>query len=755
MPASHGNTICIPGVVAQHSAPAVPYLAGSSPSAEPIVKTHQAEATAASLPNGWHSKKMVQAIAATLGNPSALHSACHEVFERLKVPAHEDGGEVYEVPLDRCAQVLAHWDIPKEHVSVFMTVLRMEKDVVEDHELPAGIPYDTFSNVLVKVLRRVRDKHTSLKVAKLHFITQSSRRLEDDYVLRGYIGSGSFGECRWMEHKVTKEKFVGKLIKKDTAVPDEEIVSELDMMKQLDHPNVLRLYQWFESEDHFTFILEAAHGGDLKDGLALARNRGDAGLPEFLVRHIALQSLRALSYMHKQGVVHRDIKPANMLLDHRLGDPPSLADIKKLRVLIADFGVSEVFKPPDEAMALRGTLPYMAPEVLGGYAGPRADVWALGVVVQELISGKRPFQGDNQMIFYSCLRRQEPNLSPMLEANASESAVDFVKCLLIKERISRPMAKQALDHEWLEQVEEAPSIANMRTLSQGLEMCTGLSTMAHSVAACIATHVSPSKVKELSQIFTSLDKDHDGVLSRSELEKGLKEAGIVDDAQITLLSDSADIDRDGMVNYTELVASLLGAQGRLGSDRLEQAFAVFDCDHDGTISLEELHRMLNDGSPIQELLPDGTTVEGILKTIDTSHDGTISKQEFMHYINQQFPAKADSLSCPSRTPPPQSKESSVRGGATQGASQAVPDGELLSTIFTQIGALLRDTPHPAGATDAPDYMSLCAHHAQRLAEEHWLFTAHDLREMRSADWQYLQLPLKLKTLLQARLLSRS
>merc|ERR1711974_543839 len=234
-------------------------------------------------------------------------------------------------------------------------------------------------------------------------------------------------------------------------------------------------------------------------------------------------------------------------------------------------------------------------------------------------------------------------------------------------------------------------------------------------ATCVAAQVNSSQVEQLNKMFQAVDTNKDGVLSVDELKETLQGAG-VDDSTAAALIDCADIDCDGLVNYTEFLASLLATQGDLEDQMLDKAFSVFDADGNGCITAEEMSETITGDRRIDAVLPDGTTVADLVKEVDAPGDGAVSKSEFITYLREQRRHRPSSgqelLSDHSRQrcPPLQND------GAPDGLAKAEASDSLAS-VFARIGVELQKAPHPSDAhAPAPDYGTLCANHARRLAE---------------------------------------
>eukprot|EP00434_Breviolum_minutum_P034694 symbB.v1.2.030709.t1/scaffold3491.1/size55518/5 len=267
---------------------------------------------------------LVRRIALTLAFPETFKKAITSLFERLAEPG-KDGELVLNVK--QVPVILAHWNIPEDHISIFWAQLRKLDCYFDSKAVPEFITRKDVEEVFIKVLRRVRDKYSNSKVSKEQFITQNSKKFSEEYTMQSSCGKGSFGECFWVTHRISKTQRVCKrLPKEETTVPAEEVQSELEILKKLDHPHVLRCFEWFEQEDSFLLVVEAAEGGDLRQ-LLVKQRQEHFDDPE---------ALQGLACVHAMNIMHRDIKPANLLL--------ASADLQKPHLLLADFGVAEIFQ---------------------------------------------------------------------------------------------------------------------------------------------------------------------------------------------------------------------------------------------------------------------------------------------------------------------------------------------------------------------------------------------------------------------------
>ncbi|KAI9344407.1 putative serine/threonine-protein kinase MARK2 [Obelidium mucronatum] len=203
-----------------------------------------------------------------------------------------------------------------------------------------------------------------------------------NYVFQKTVGEGNFAKVKLAKHKQTGVEVAVKVIDKTTL--DEKklgkLYREVRIMKLLNHPHIVKLYEVIETKYTVFLVMEYASGGELYDYLVV-----HGKMKEKEARAKFRQILSAVSYCHKKRVIHRDLKAENLLLDSNL-------DIK-----IADFGFSNYYDPDGKLDTFCGSPPYAAPELFQGkrYTGPEVDVWSLGVILYVLTTGCLPFDGKN------------------------------------------------------------------------------------------------------------------------------------------------------------------------------------------------------------------------------------------------------------------------------------------------------------------------------------------------------------------------
>lgn len=260
---------------------------------------------------------------------------------------------------------------------------------------------------------------------------KSSSKSSTQYQLKQVIGKGSYGIVYKAENKTTGQIVAIKEINYDNDDDLKEIMIEINLLKNLNHINIVKYHGFIQKMSNLYIILEYAAKGSLK---TLMSNRPRKCLTESETEIYIRQTLNGLAYLHDKGVIHRDIKAANLLLDAN--------NIVKL----ADFGVST--KVNNSAMTLAGSLNWMAPEIITNKgASTLSDIWSLGATVVELLTGKPPYHNLLDINIYYAMENKDEQYYP--PASLSKESKEFLKLCLQKNMFERSTAKDLLNHPWI------------------------------------------------------------------------------------------------------------------------------------------------------------------------------------------------------------------------------------------------------------------------------------------------------------------
>lgn len=465
-----------------------------------------------------------------------------------------------------------------------------------------------------------------MKVSAGDFVQRKSESLRDIYLVGQKIGEGSFSTVYSVVHKQTNEtRTVKTILKKSLKSPEAQkaVLHEFDTLRAIDHPNIIKIYESFEDEQHYYFVTEYCAGGELYERLISYGYISEAVAAEYL-----RQILSVLVYCHSRGIVHRDLKPENFLLD-------SVAEDANLKII--DFGSSVHIVPGETIRDQVGTPYYIAPEIVRPepHYSEKCDVWSAGVCLFVLLSGFPPFTGfDNQEILKKVATGRYTFSSPEWD-EVSFEAKDLISQMMNPNPHERISAAEALSHPWINFANRKPVIetharqvvASLRTFKAGLRL-------QKATLAFISSHlISKMERQSMLEVFKSFDTDNNGTLSRAELIIGFRRfipVGVEDvEAEVNKVISEVDLDLSGAIDYTEFVTATINRKNLVSKERLQMCFDAFDIDGSGTISAVEVKNFLGNAREYDEAI-----WQEIVNEVDSNGDGVIDFEEFTEMMRR-------------------------------------------------------------------------------------------------------------------------
>lgn len=422
------------------------------------------------------------------------------------------------------------------------------------------------------------------------------------------LGKGTYGEVTIGIHRDTNQKRAIKAIPRAKIKNWSRFQTEVKILQTLDHPNVIKLYEYFEDEVNVYLVTELCLGGELFDRIVDAEY-----FSEEIAAGIFKQILQALNYCHRMKIAHRDLKPENFLFV----DKTQTSDLK-----IIDFGLSKIMDGGKlQRMKTRaGTPYYISPEVLAGNYDVSCDMWSAGCMLYILLCGYPPFYGDDNNEILQMVSSGGFDFDGEEWDDISNEAKDLIKKLITKPE-RRLTAEDALKHKWMKRMTDKNqdkslikhlNISNFKSF-QKAEKIKQVALMA------IAVQSDPNDIVELKKIFMELDRNGDGMISFEELQGGL---GDRENAEELLeILKAADTDESGTINYTEFLAATMDAQTFLREDYLKTAFQMFDKDSSGSIDKSELQNLLS-GEEFKDVYTEAQ-LNAAIAEVDENGDGEI------------------------------------------------------------------------------------------------------------------------------------
>ena len=480
--------------------------------------------------------------------------------------------------------------------------------------------------------------------ARNYAIQRKNTNIFDVYEKIQFLGEGAFGSVYKVKRKASSSREIVRALKEiskekigSSEENEEELRNEIEVLKNLDHPNIMKIFEFFEDENNIYLIAEFCGGGDIA---GLMDKYGV--FPEFLLKYVMFQVFLAISFLHSNKVVHGDIKRENIAfvstikdkdksiideffksffndkeLQFELAEASGLENLSdkalsiarelaNLDMKILDFGSAKMKKKGkqyEQLSGITGTVYYCSPEVVKDEYDFDCDEWACGVMMYILLTGYPPFEGNNEDEIFDNILNTNPNFDVPELKNVTPDCIDLMKKLLEKDAGKRIKADEALKHEFFK---NGININNLLIgkYKENAELLKTLfkrktvelkdkkkSKFRDVVIAYISLNFSDQNIeKQARQIFMEMtggDK-HYLIQKSTFVTKMGKICKDLNKKEIEDLFNSIDENDTGNIEYEELVRALTDKEKLLSDKNLKEAFAFFDKDNNGSISWNEI-----------------------------------------------------------------------------------------------------------------------------------------------------------------------
>ena len=451
-----------------------------------------------------------------------------------------------------------------------------------------------------------------------------------DYTEIRELGAGSFATVKLVKNNSTGMIRAMKIIKKkkkdnnDIDKTNElEILNEINILKQIDHPNVVKIFEFYNSKDAFYLITEYCEGGELFKLISQKKI-----LTEIQCAYIMYQVLSAIKYCHKMKIMHRDLKPENILI-YKHNKEKDFFDVK-----ICDFGTSQIFKKGEWQSQPCGSVYYVAPEVINKKYNSKCDLWSCGVIMFMLLSNKAPFGGRTDKDIIRNVLQGIYNKNFL--RSCSETTLDLISKMLEKDYKLRINAENAMKHKFFEQFKIKFLINVIEDESIIIKLVNNLKdyksqSIIQEIVMAYLVHNYPDleDVENACKLFNQIDINGDGKITFEILYNGISKymynsTNLKND--ILEIFEKLDRDHNNYIGYEDFIRAAVDKSIFLREDVLKFAFKYFDVDNTGVITYDSISNIFKDQLKSNDT--DEEEVEEklikILDEVDTDNDGKIT-----------------------------------------------------------------------------------------------------------------------------------
>ena len=411
------------------------------------------------------------------------------------------------------------------------------------------------------------------------------------YEYKCLIGSGAFGKVRLYVDRDSKTfRYAIKTIKKNIFNKHsiESIKREVDILRSLDHPNIVKYFETYEDEYYLHIVMEYIAGDNL---FRVLTDQKRFKFTERAISKIMTCLLKAVLFLHHNGIIHRDIKPENIVFIEQ-------NNFNALKLI--DFGLSIQQNARKDNRRV-GTPYYMAPEMIKGNFVYVSDVWSIGVILFIMVTGKQPFRGKSKQEVFDRIKNGEYDIKSLQKSKCSKEVKDLIKKMLVNEYEKRITVEAALEHSWFKQFEIDKNINLLvdQEIIESLKQFQYQNLFQKEIRFYLAKLCSDKEILKLKHAFLAIDKDNSGEIEYEEIPKIFKELGIeATDNELKSIFSSMDFHCDGKVNYSEFLAATISSINFNKEEKLWSAFKYFDTTDSGFITLDSVMEALKDSGVI-------------------------------------------------------------------------------------------------------------------------------------------------------------
>jgi len=429
----------------------------------------------------------------------------------------------------------------------------------------------------------------TIPVFQESLITQNFGNPDKYYKKLRNLGSGSYGTVYLAKNNLKENLVAIKVIEKvpSNIIDDMEIKNEINILKSLSHPNIVKIYEFFDTAVDYYIVTEYCKKGELFEYI---NNK-------YSERQLAVlfyQVFSGLCYLHEKKILHRDLKLENLMISEIEKDINTGEEYFWMKII--DFGTAKIFERKKKEKEIIGSSYYIAPEVLKKNYNEKCDTWSVGVILYMTLTGVPPFDGetDEDIIHRIKIGKYSKTNKRFLEH--SPEVIDLVNSLLERNIDKRLSAKQALEHQWFKKFggrnlfcnfnkeEIMPYIDNLFQYKYN-------SKLQELVIAFLVHNLSlTDETLIILKMFRFFNKAGDCKLTKSEFTLGLygyKNKEEVDE-MADIIFQRLDGDNNGYIEYEEFLRACVDKTKLMTKENLKYAFKFLDHDNTKTLNVKNI-----------------------------------------------------------------------------------------------------------------------------------------------------------------------
>ena len=525
---------------------------------------------------------------------------------------------------------------------------------------------------------------STLPIDSINFIRQKTGKIEDDYLFIKNLGQGGYGKVIKATHKKTGMIRAIKFIPKNNlkfGYTDEDIFREIEILRKLQHPNIMKLYEFYSDNEYYYLVNEYCSEGDLNDKMIKIEN-----FDENVVKILMFQIFQAVYYLHNKNVIHGDLKLENIMIDNintktleekkinkfkknlsflssiktdlensfnyeeELNNQQNSSkennnlimqfnETKNFELKLIDFGASKIFtKYKRNFEDTVGTLYYCSPEVLKNNYDFKCDIWSCGVTMYILLTGDIPFKGNNEEeIMKSILNDRLDFENNIKLKNISDDAKDLIKKCFIYNSNKRISAKEALNHNFFKSGINKYNLFNDDLIDDTINVLNILReypkyNIITQLFIAFITHNFIDKIymNKIKKVFFLINKSLDGQIKIEELINAYKMANInIKKNDIIKIFKSLDSAKaNNSIEYEEFLRAGLDKKLIFTEEHIKLGFEMIDFQKKGKINVYEIKQIFGIDDNVDE-----SVMDNLLKEINKKENEEISYEEFKKILN--------------------------------------------------------------------------------------------------------------------------